>query len=337
MDASDRTEGKMNFLVPGMLAFGRIKGEIYPTNSSWIAEYLGSVRKYNRLEIQPLIVQAEDAADEVWYLSPCADYSIVASRYGVYEIRLTDPNLKASDLEDALHGMMAVLGGVSPEIFVIPVEEAFIPSSRIINQAAIIEFYKSTLPYPSNNNNEVLFLDQWSRGHHFDGQLWALLAYVIGDQRVIFPSLFLRAATEKYLFQGDDIENTNLRDDEAPNRIVEAVDIESALINTYKIVEAVYGGPLGSDWRKISRHFSRQGINTDELVGYSGKSRKSVLEKIKLLKDARDDRAAHGRIHSKRQNTYWQLMDYQALAKHLLIQYIHNKYPLAIEHREKLV
>jgi hypothetical protein len=78
---------------------------------------------------------------------------------------------------------------------------------------------------------------------------------------------------------------------------------------------------------------AEQGINTAELAGYTTHGifqKEPVLEKIKRLKRARDDRAAHGRIHENRRNTYYELMDYQELVTNLLIKHIQKKYPGAL-------
>ena len=51
-----------------------------------------------------------------------------------------------------------------------------------------------------------------------------------------------------------------------------------------------------------------------------------IIEKVYSLQHARNDRAAHGRIHENRKNTFYELMDYQALANCLLIIFVKNKF-----------
>lgn len=318
-----------------MFAFGRINSEKYPIESSSVDEYLASCRKYEKIEIQPLIVQTEKSLERGWFASPCIGYSMVASYQGMYEIRLRDPDLDASDLTDALHGMMAVLGGPPrEELFVIPVEENSIPPSRIISLDDAVSFYRLMLPHASvDNDDNAVFRGRWGRTPDFDADLWQLVASVIGDEQLVYASLFLRVALEKHSFSGDELESVILRHQEAPCRILEAIDVENGIHNAYKIVEAIYGGTLDRDWRQVARRLAEQGIDTAELAGYTTHGifqREPVLEKIKRLKHARDDRAAHGRIHENRRNTYYELMDSQELVRNLLIRHIQKKYPEAL-------
>lgn len=324
-----------SFLLPGLMAFGRTSCTEFPIKSKSVDDYLASTRKYQNIEIQPFIIQTEESIEHHWQLSPSDGYSILASFQGIYEIRLMKPEIGASDLIDALHGMMAILHCLSPEnLFAIPMKEDSIPSSRIINLNDAGVLYQSMLPHASAQYDyESVFGNRWCRDFNFDEHLWRLVDQVIGDETLIYASLFLKATYEQYMFFGDEIESTILGHEEIPSRIIEAVDIENAIHNAYKIVEAIYGGTLTRNWRQVADNLSSKGIDTDELVGYINHGifqREPVIEKIKRLKHARDDRAAHGRIHQNRRNTYYELMDYQELARHLLGRYIQNKYPQTI-------
>ncbi len=320
------------FLLPGIAAFGRTSSELFPIDARGIDEYLASVRSYEKIEIQPVLIQTDKPLEYGWQFSPSGGYSMVASGLGIYEVTLRDTKLGASDLLDVLHGMLAFMHSVSPnELIVIPIEKGSIPQSRIISLDDAVRIYKSTLPYTSDiHDYNAVFLSSWSRHSEFDFDLWRLVAYVIGDEEVVYASLFLRLAYEKYLFLADDIEDVILRHEEVPRRIIEAVDVENAIHNAYKVVEAIYGGTLSSDWDQVAKRLAAKGIDTTELVGYANHNifkREPIIEKLKRLKHARDDRAAHGRIHQNRRNTYYELMDYQELARQLLGAHIQLKYP----------
>lgn len=325
-----------SFLLPGLMAFGRTTSTEFPINTVAIDEYLTSTRAYKNIEIQPVIIRTEESIEHHWHLSLNDGYSLLASYQGIYEIRLTKPGMGASELIDALHGMMAILHSISPvNYFVIPIEVDSIPASRIINLHDAASLCVAMMPNASTQYDcHSIFDNSWGRDFHFDEHLWKLVDQVIGDETTVYASLFLRAAYEKYIFLGDDIETAILEHEESPARITEAVDIENAIHNTYKVVEAIYGGVLAKDWAQVANNFTTIGIDTEELVGYTHHGifqRESVIEKIKRLKLARNERAAHGRIHQNRRITFYELMDFQELARHLLSRYIQNKYPLRLD------
>lgn len=324
------------FLLSNMRAFGRVRGDLKsPLSSEAISEYLGSIRRYDKFEIQPFIIQTKQTIEDFWEINLGFEDKVLGSFQGLYEVTLLDPELSSTDIEDALDGMMAVLHWIPQvETLITPIEKEFVPPSRILKLEDAIERYKSSLsnpPPPDFFDYSVLFNQHvsWNQGGQSDYNLWELISTTIGDEQVIYASHFLRAALEKFYFSGE-LEEAITKRELTPIRIKEAVDVENAIHNAYKVVEAVYGGTLPSSWTQVSNSLKQIGINPDELVGYTNRGqyqREPILEKIKELRRARDERAAHGRIHQNRRNTFYQLMDSQELARLILERFIISRYP----------
>lgn len=96
-------------------------------------------------------------------------------------------------------------------------------------------------------------------------------------------------------------------------------------------MEAIYGGMLASDWQQVEQRFGRRGVDLQQLGGFqvhtTSHGVEPLIQKLERLKEARNDRAAHGRIHSNRRSTYYELMDYQTLASRALEGFLRHKYP----------
>jgi beta-galactosidase beta subunit len=80
----------------------------------------------------------------------------------------------------------------------------------------------------------------------------------------------------------------------------------------------------------MERGLRNLGVNPDEKVGYVHHGihpKQRISDKIVALRKARNEKAAHGRIHADRKSTYYEICDFQALAKSFLLLHLRHKYP----------
>jgi hypothetical protein len=103
-----------------------------------------------------------------------------------------------------------------------------------------------------------------------------------------------------------------------------------AFHNAYKVIEAIWGGNLPDDHGKIERGLREKRIDGLSMVGYSHHGihpKESLVAKLLKLRTARNDKTAHGRVHAWRRSTYYEVMDYQALARATLVMHIRHLAP----------
>jgi hypothetical protein len=329
-----------SFLILGLMPFFRVaEYDVSEFNPDAIfAEYIRGFGDYGRFNLRPIAIEYHHnkSVADGWSTSAAEDGAVaVSARQSIYLLTLTDPNLQASDVTDCLIGMRALMYDfVAEENVLVSMGSDDIPPSQIISLDAATALYCRAYQVRSIDvDPSVLFMSKETRGNEWDESLWCLVSNTIGDEQVVYASLFLRSALEHLMFFGDDFKRAILRQEERAERIREAVDIENSIHNCYKVVEALYGGTLPSDWEQVARRFQNKGIDLLEngayVTQYGVFGNETLLEKLKRLHIARNDRAAHGRIHANRRSTYYELMDYQVLAGRVLKSFIKHKYPTA--------
>lgn len=329
-----------SFLVLGLMPFFRVaEYDVARFNPDAIfSEYIRGYRDYGRFNLRPIGVkyQPNKSVADGWSTSAPENGTVaVSARQSLYLLTLTDPTLRVYDVTDCLVGMRALMYDfVAEENVLVKLEADDIPASQIISLEVATGLYCRAYQVRSTDvDPAALFMSKETRGDDWDENLWRLVSNIIGDEQVVYASLFLRSAIEHLMFFGDDFTRAILRQEEKAERIREAVDIENSIHNCYKVVEALYGGALPSDWDKVVRRFQNKGVDLLEegafVTQYGVFGNEPLLEKLKRLQFARNDRAAHGRIHASRRSTYYELMDYQVLAGRVLKSFIKHKYPTA--------
>lgn len=110
------------------------------------------------------------------------------------------------------------------------------------------------------------------------------------------------------------------RYDPEATRYVSVGAAESAFQNAYKAIEAIIGDP-GKDRsdRKMKTRLQAIGLDPFESVGYLLKE--PLLERFKRYYAMRDSIAAHGSGKMKRPIKMGEIIDLQAMARHILLSY----------------
>lgn len=325
-----------HFIVTRISASGICDRKINPPAFEEIArQMLKSRRQFadGQLSVQPILfVKDGKYPHGNWSFSGSNGFTTVSHGDAYYQLSVQSNSYTQSNLTDGIYAALAILHHFKEEdLMLIPIEAKDIPKNRLIKTSEAAEILKRSLPSTYKLYDcQSIFDIKWSRGYDFDQDLWALVASIALDEQILYASLFLRSSLDEFIFIGDDITTVIDESEEKPKHVYEAVRLENAIHNCYKVVEAICGGPLPKERKKISNRLREAGIDPDERGGYtvSGKfDVETVVDKIGKLRAARNDRAAHGRIHKDRKSTYYELMDYQALACHLLSQFIEFRYP----------
>lgn len=106
--------------------------------------------------------------------------------------------------------------------------------------------------------------------------------------------------------------------DDAFYRYVSVARAESSFLNAYKAVELMVGEPSKNRTReKLVEKCKSIGLDPYAEVGY--REKKSVVERIRDFQSIRDKVAAHGIAKYKRDILMGEIIEVQALARHMLL------------------
>jgi hypothetical protein len=158
------------------------------------------------------------------------------------------------------------------------------------------------------------FESDWRIPASFIAPVWRLLPVVIRDP--FFDAAHYYAASLRgFTLMGD--AEAIAEDPSVPASRKNAVEVETAVQDAFKAVEALIGDPPADDSR-LARKLANIGVEPDRMIGFDrfGHSAHSetVIRKIRKMNLARDKRVAHGATPKPRAVTYYELMDFQECA-----------------------
>lgn len=324
----------MDYLLTGICAYAHFSKDV-TYGPALVRRVMESRRVIanGKIEITQVFIPHDKLDANHGWTTGCEANSIAVShRDSFYLLRVNDA-LSPERIVDCIHAATSLCEHPIEDetVTLLPFSKSWLPKRGVLRWNDLLtnlERLDGRRWHPSNTKH--LGLSMSCGGAERDEMMWTLIPMLLTEERLLYAALFLRASEEQIAFKGDDIEDTVLRADDFPLQLHEAVKIENAIHNAYKVVEAIYGGTLSNDEQKVRKQLQSQGIFVDEPVGYQHHGlhpREPILLKIAKLREARDDRAAHGRIHANRKNTYYELMDYQALARTILWMRIRHMNP----------
>jgi hypothetical protein len=186
-------------------------------------------------------------------------------------------------------------------------------SSRAIERQLIKddEFIKE----PTLYIHEV-FGSHISFSRDLEDWVWKMLPGC-ADSKVAKALFFIACSLNRFCFYPGDQHDivSGVQDAGIPKSAIDQVEIESIAMDAYKAIEAIVGDP-GGDLRKFRLKVTESGINPDEMVGYHEKV--PLAENIITLNKHRDSRVAHGSYPRSNPLSYFELMDWQECAKHVV-------------------
>lgn len=310
------------------------------SNDIEIADYLKGRRTLKNFILRPIIVKRNRHTVPSPHLIEIDEskqrmlvgFSLIEGRY---EIEFIGSDYRAERILDALDASRAfVTRNTERNLSLIGIDEGDLPDTRILPQEKFVNLCSRQLGVHLDNLRFSGILDGFSYQTEFDLLVWQLADTVYDDDVLIYALLFFREAL--YSLENTlDVHAAPESISDAPISISESVKLENAIHNFYKVVEAIYGGTLANDARKVQSRFLRRGVNTAEVVGFPqlSNARETIFDKISKLQAARDERAAHGRVHANRKGSYFEVMDAMELAHHLIVRFVEhtkNIHPLAL-------
>lgn len=324
----------MDYLLTGICAYAHFSEDV-TYGPALVRRVMESRRVIadGKIEITQVFIPHDKVDAKHGWTTGCeADSIAVSHRDSFYLLRVNDA-LSPERIVDCIHAATSLCEHLIEDetVKLLPFSKSWLPKRGVLLwNDLLLNLEQLDGRRWHRSNTQHLGFSKRSGGAEHDEMMWALLPVFLTEERLLYSALFLRASEEQMVFKGDDIEDTVLRAGDFPLQLHEAVKIENAIHNAYKVVEAIYGGTLSKDEQMVRKQLESQGISVDEPVGYQHHGlhpREPIMLKIAKLREARNDRAAHGRIHANRKNTYYELMDYQALARAMLWMRIQHTNP----------
>jgi hypothetical protein len=309
-------------------------GHVLSSNDIKREDFLNASRSYSGFTLTSILIEKEVGLSipHPAYLGMkeisgqrIAGYSLLNSRYVV---RITNHTITPWDIVDALNGAIAfITGSVAENIIPIAFDQIEDSTCNTFSQKRFREMIAATLDCSPNDVQYSEHEKGFTYESGIDLLIWRVVEVILSNKRLIYSLLFYRDALQS-------CENVERLDfyklptaDERPLSISESVKLENSIHNFYKAIEGMYGGTLPNDDSKIVRLFSRHLIDLTQAASVFGISRgaDSLMEVVRELQDARNDRAAHGRVHSNRVGTYSEIIDSRKLVHGLLRAYLQSK------------
>jgi hypothetical protein len=294
-----------------------------------ISDYLSAIRQYQHFALRPVLITRQNRRvvptpsliDDEAYI---ADFSPLDARYEIDTARDSVPQERVLDVLDA--SMAFISRRTDRDLTLLQVDPKDIPDSRELSQSEFTDICAKTLGVHRDHIQYSGILDGRSYYPEIDLLMWQLADAIFEHDDVIYAMMFFREA----LYSLIDIIDVHSEPDsvtDKPLSVSESVKLEKALHNFYKVIEAVYGGTLANDDSKVKANLMKRGISPDEVIGFKHlpDAEESVIAKTRNLQKARDERAAHGRVHANRKGTYFEVLDSMELAHHFIVRFIENR------------
>lgn len=288
-----------------LLLYVCVPSRIFPPPSKRHLEGIKYIKKAGKalgVKIWPLRVTRENGRGEFRYFFRFPRYlkdDQEAQRIGecfLYALAL-------------VHGPLMVPHEAA-SVFRVPVEVVHNASTLTVERLVEIEearpYNSRTLGFPHTS----LYVFFSTTGKRFDAA-WKITPVLRVNERLYRSVCFLKASQDDFFVWPGDIKEVISNPGLTVTTGFEQTNLENALQNAFKAIEAILGDPPKDDNRFFAKIRSI-GLEPGMKIGYREKS--SLHEVIRRMNEARDKKAAHGST-SYRIITINEMLEYQACAR----------------------
>ncbi|MBD3305484.1 hypothetical protein GF348_03850 [candidate division KSB3 bacterium] len=185
----------------------------------------------------------------------------------------------------------------------VQIEEARVPDDRITD-------------YPAGTLRAARFCSSAAVD-----EAWRIAPAIFHSESLYHAARFLKASSDQFYIAPGQIDEVLRQPDLKAETGSEQTQMENALQNAFKAVEAVIGDPSKDD-RKFFPKLKAVGLHPMGKVDYRTKT--PIHQVIRDMNLARDKKSAHGST-SDRMISVCELMEYQACARHVLLSAIEKE------------
>ena len=300
-----------------------------------LSEYLAAKVEYSNLVLRPILIVDKDSTPLVAHPELLGNATAAYYRQAYYHVEILSDDFNSFSLSDALNAGMALLEiSENENMFLIPIEPTDI-LGQSMDRKTLLYRRNTAVGLPDYYYDDGISWTRSGYGYERQNLIWMLATTLAEDEELLYAALFIREAIRDFQFLSrDDVIKTIHESEQHPDTISDGVRIENAIHNCYKAIEAIHGGNLPQNEVKIVKSFQKFGIDLTEMVGYKYEENKqqSAIEKIINLRNSRNFKSAHGRIGANRKSTFYELMDFQQLARYLVLSAINQRAGVNILH-----
>jgi len=146
--------------------------------------------------------------------------------------------------------------------------------------------------------------------------IFYLLPFVLQNEDLFNACSFFRSCCSEFSFMDGVVGEVLYEPRRKPENETERLALENVVLQSFRIVEAIVGEP--GDLKRFRERLKAWGIDYNERVGFPGRRKHRLEDRIRWLQDARDSAAAHGRRKRRSPFTLFEAMEAQHLADAVL-------------------
>jgi hypothetical protein len=165
------------------------------------------------------------------------------------------------------------------------------------------------------------FMDKVASAVFIPGRLTAtiffLLPFVLQNEDLFNAGAFFRSCCSEFSFMDGMVREVLDDPRREPENESERLAFEHVVLQSFRTVEAIVGEP-GGDERRFHQRLKNWNLKPSERVGFSGRPKHSLENRIRWLQDARDSAAAHGKRRRLNPFTQFEAMEAQHIAHSVL-------------------
>jgi hypothetical protein len=147
--------------------------------------------------------------------------------------------------------------------------------------------------------------------------IFYLLPFVLGSEDLYNACAFFRSCCSDYNLMDGVVSDVLHEPRREPENERERLALENVVLQSFRTVEAIVGEP-GKDEKRFHARLEAWGLSHRERVGFPGKRKKRLEDRIRWLQSARDSAAAHGKRRRTTPFTMFEAMEAQHLADAVL-------------------
>jgi hypothetical protein len=146
--------------------------------------------------------------------------------------------------------------------------------------------------------------------------IFYLLPFVLQNEDLFNACSFFRSCCSEYSLMDGVVGDVLHEPRQEPENESQRLGLENVVLQSFRTIEAVVGEP-GNEERFRAR-LKAWGMDYDERVGFPGRRKHRLGDRIRWLQDARDSAAAHGKRRRRNPFTMFEAMEAQHLADAVL-------------------